>query len=300
MSGWILFNRPLTTNEVSVVDQALRQLDEKPVNYVFTGDSLSAGNYSGIFNNGWPVQYMAQVQDGVAYYHGFPGVSSPNITNVFTQTNSLWMRRPQGNVTDARLFAWIGVNDTVGGPNAVTTYNNISNHFRVARQFGFRRLTAFTQYTPSPSQNVNSGYTNATAVAYYAALNSALTLAPNIYDQLIRTELLFTTNDLVSGGTFSADGLHPNDTGMRIIAAEVRQPNQGWRVDVNGTDTATINRNGLGMFTGVIVLSNLPPSIPPFRGAASIWVSNGYPWMLVSTNGGIGSTTWTGTNKLGW
>jgi hypothetical protein len=42
------------------------------------------------------------------------------------------------------------------------------------------------------------------------------------------------------------------------------------------------------------------PTAPRARGASAIVSSNGYPYILLSTNGGVGSASWTGTNKLGW
>jgi hypothetical protein len=42
------------------------------------------------------------------------------------------------------------------------------------------------------------------------------------------------------------------------------------------------------------------PTAPATRGGFAIVSSNGYPWILLSTNGGIGSTSWTATNKFGW
>jgi len=43
------------------------------------------------------------------------------------------------------------------------------------------------------------------------------------------------------------------------------------------------------------------PSAPTQNGDCFVWNSNGYPYMILSTNGsGGGSSSWTGTNKLGW
>lgn len=43
------------------------------------------------------------------------------------------------------------------------------------------------------------------------------------------------------------------------------------------------------------------PAAPAAAGACAIVSSNGYPFMLLSTNGGGGvSSVWTGTNKIGW
>lgn len=42
------------------------------------------------------------------------------------------------------------------------------------------------------------------------------------------------------------------------------------------------------------------PTAPSTRGETCIFNSNGYPYIMLSTNGAIGSTAWTGTNKLGW
>jgi hypothetical protein len=42
------------------------------------------------------------------------------------------------------------------------------------------------------------------------------------------------------------------------------------------------------------------PKAPATVGASAIVSSNGFPFILLSTNGAAGSATWTGTNKLGW
>lgn len=42
------------------------------------------------------------------------------------------------------------------------------------------------------------------------------------------------------------------------------------------------------------------PTAPKVRGDVAFVNSNGYPYILLSTNGIIGSATWTATNKIGW
>lgn len=54
----------------------------------------------------------------------------------------------------------------------------------------------------------------------------------------------------------------------------------------------------------VFIASNGYPAAPISRGDCAIWVSNGYPFILLTTNaiGGVAgaAAVWTGTNRLGW
>ena len=62
---------------------------------------------------------------------------------------------------------------------------------------------------------------------------------------------------------------------------------------------------GFSMFSNTVEIASNSlaawPSAPMYAGACAIVNSNGYPYMLLTTNGvGGGSAAWTGTNRLGW
>jgi hypothetical protein len=85
------------------------------------------------------------------------------------------------------------------------------------------------------------------------------------------------------------DGNNPDTPGVEIV-----------RAGTNGIVAA----NSVPFVAGYYAVSSnslsLWPTAPRTRGDAAIVSSNGYPYILLSTNGTGGSTTWTGTNKLGW
>lgn len=90
--------------------------------------------------------------------------------------------------------------------------------------------------------------------------------------------------------------------GYRGFATDV-----GAQLYVIGTHTNAgpiVGSSNFTAGTSMIIRSNTLatwPTIPPTPGACAMVNSNGYPFMLLSTNGaGGGSATWTGTNKLGW
>ncbi len=63
-------------------------------------------------------------------------------------------------------------------------------------------------------------------------------------------------------------------------------------------DSVVFDQNGIQISSNAI--SAWPPA-PYLPGAVALVVSNGYPYLLLSTNGnGDGSATWTGTNQFGW
>lgn len=86
------------------------------------------------------------------------------------------------------------------------------------------------------------------------------------------------------------------------------------RINIKSSGTITLNPGGTtGSFvgSGSVLASNGTwivtnaianwPTAPVYPGAAWTGSSNGYPYILLSTNGGGGgSATWTATNKLGW
>lgn len=78
-----------------------------------------------------------------------------------------------------------------------------------------------------------------------------------------------------------------------------------FKVQVGGNAVFQVSSSGNNFLSGGLqVNSNLLsawPATPNTRGACAVVNSNGFPFMLLSTNGtGGGSATWTGTNKLGW
>ncbi len=87
---------------------------------------------------------------------------------------------------------------------------------------------------------------------------------------------------------------------------------ESYSLQIAGTNALTFIGNSDGTtITNPVVAFNIPftfstnaqatwPKVPPAGGGFAIVSSNGYPYMLLSTNLGVGSNVWTGTNKLGW
>jgi hypothetical protein len=71
---------------------------------------------------------------------------------------------------------------------------------------------------------------------------------------------------------------------------------------VRALNLANTNAGGITL-RGTLIPSNalaLWPTAPVTRGDSYIGSSNGFLYLLISTNGATGSATWTATNKLGW
>lgn len=73
--------------------------------------------------------------------------------------------------------------------------------------------------------------------------------------------------------------------------------------DQNGSAQSTIVATNIVMTQSAYIFSNAPsawPATPISTNDACIVMSNGWPYMLLTTNCPSGSKVWTGTNKLGW
>jgi hypothetical protein len=110
----------------------------------------------------------------------------------------------------------------------------------------------------------------------------------------------------VGGFHFASDGTTSLYSSNRFqVDATTTQPALGIRTNGDLFLGAALNvTSNTVAGNWMQVKSNLLatwPTAPTASGACAIVNSNGFPYMLLSTNGGGGgSATWTGTNKLGW
>lgn len=74
------------------------------------------------------------------------------------------------------------------------------------------------------------------------------------------------------------------------IEYQVSATNTFWSQNIRATTSFGVISNSMSLW----------PTAPAFPGGCAIVNSNGYPYILLSTNGSVGSATWTATNKFGW
>ena len=116
------------------------------------------------------------------------------------------------------------------------------------------------------------------------------------------TKRVFTisTNGASSGTLFGID-----TAGHVSIDAAAAYHTNHLMVGGNVMINTNLVVQGITLHSNIVeVLSNslaMWPAAPAYAGAYALVNSNGYPFILLSTNGnGGGSASWTGTNKLSW
>lgn len=129
--------------------------------------------------------------------------------------------------------------------------------------------------------------------------NQSITTGTNLYQFVVPFPTAVSTN---SAGFYVVRRFK-----IGAITGSTR-PNLIFHMGTNYTSHMSVNASatissGATVQNSVTISSNSLaswPAAPASVGACAIVNSNGYPYILLSTNGGVGSATWTATNKLGW
>jgi lysophospholipase L1-like esterase len=219
--GWVLFNRQLTAGEHAVVFNALRWLEPNSENVVLYGDSLTFNNPFRLFNIPWGYQaFESNGRSNLQSVYNTAFTGSTTSDQLYCFSKNAYGFRPGGPVSGSTLFIWGGMNDCLfvqpgGAPQA---FANLANMWTQARQWGFK-VVAFTIHAVNSNTWVLPPPWTPAAEKIRTNLNAMILANPQLYDALIRPDLLLNSTN---PATF-IDGIHPNALGNAVIASNVWQ-----------------------------------------------------------------------------
>lgn len=221
-AGWLLFNRVLTPTEVIAATVALRHLDDKAVNIVTYGDSLTTQLSDALRVVGnWPAQLLrtplwaGRARLGNAANNGTTAASG--VTNYAARVAQF---APTSEAVREGLFYCLyGTNDLIAGSAGATILASLKTIWRTARADGFK-VIALT--VPAARQ---AGYT-AAQEAERVTLNAGIVAAAGYEtDAVIDLDGFISTR---AETTLFTDNYHPNNAGNVAIANFI----------INGSPTA--------------------------------------------------------------
>lgn len=221
VKAFAVFDKMLTTNEVSEAAAALRCLDVRPESAIFVGDSLTSyydlPSESGtFFTNTYPWQYMNSVGISNRYYWRNLGQGSTFTFDWVTFYNDrVRQHRPREGVSKARILYRLGANDLLYGTALGADYingaiNAVSNFCRLASADGF----TVEVLTVTPITNSFGGQlSNDTPRLVF---NRALETNANWFTKLWKVDELFP--NMNTNSLYSTDGTHPTYRHNRALA----------------------------------------------------------------------------------
>jgi hypothetical protein len=179
----------------------------------------------------------------------------------------------------------IGTNNqttiNASGNLSVPNLKSPTNAPTVGQMINATSTAGDTAWSNAPAASL--GYSNITENGYTVIVRS----------NMVVSALLMSSNQ---NGTVSMTN------GTIAITGTNGQPGN-WSM-YNGATNRTFFFNGTNLSTILMTESNAPafwPAAPLSPGAFALVCSNGFPYILLSTNGNSGgSAAWTGTNKFGW
>lgn len=213
---WAIFNKQLSSNEVVVVDRAIRLINDE-IPFVFIGDSKTFFDYQN-YNQGreWPQQLWWNLGEYtnrvVVKNYAVSGMqASTHLNNYFNR--AIWANRPTLYQRRAYCFIDMGFNDINNSVSAATTWGYVSNMAFYAKTNGYH----VTVNTMTPMSSAYSGY-NTTKRDAIAAFNTYVLDSTNSplcpIDRVVNTASLVTD---LTGTTQMHDGLHPTNALHTLI-----------------------------------------------------------------------------------